>query len=337
VSNLEQAPVERAVCDGPAPDDTPRAEVLDPREVPLGGPRAMPVLRSLPNRDRRMVGAWCFADTYGPTDITERAGMRVPPHPHIGLQTVSWLVEGQVRHHDSLGNAQVVRPGELNLMTAGRGIAHSEESPPDATPILHGVQLWVALPESDRNGAPAFAHHADLPRLSAPGGTTTVLMGRVGDAVSPARAYTPLMGAEVALTGAEGVRLPLDTAYEHAVLALDAPLAVRGHRITAGTMLYLGRGGRELEITAESPAHALVIGGEPFEEPLVMWWNLVGRTHEEIVAARADWEADRVAADPASRFGVVHGYDGAPLPAPALPNAHLRARPRYRPHPGRPG
>ena len=333
---MERVAVERTVCDGPAGGSAgPAEEVLEPREVPLGGPRAMPVLRSLPNRDRRMVGAWCFADAYGPTDVRQRAGMRVPPHPHIGLQTVSWLVGGEVLHNDSLGNRQLVRPGELNLMTAGRGIAHSEESPADRSPVLHGVQLWVALPDGDRRTAPAFAHHADLPRLDVPGGAITVLMGRVGDAVSPARAYTPLMGAQVTLAepGDDGVHVPLDPAYEHAVLAMDAPLTVHGRSISAGTMLYLGLGRSDVRIAAASAGHALVIGGVPFEEPLVMWWNLVGRTHEEIVEARDGWEADRVAADPASRFGVVHGYDGPPLPAPALPNAHLRPRPRYRERP----
>ena len=324
MSNLEREPAERTVCDGPvATAAAPAAEVLEPREVPLGGPRAMPVRRSLPNRYRRMVGAWCFADAYGPTDLTAREGMRVPPHPHIGLQTVSWLVRGEILHRDSLGNEQYVRPGELNLMTAGRGIAHSEETPQEHTPILHGAQLWVALPDAHRDGPPGFAHHADLPRLPVPGGEVTVLLGRVGDAESPARAYTPIMGAEVALTDA--VRMPLDPAYEHAVLALDAPLTVGGATVTSGAMLYLGRDRAGVRI--DGPGRALVIGGEPFEEPLVMWWNLVARTHEEIVEARTAWEDD-----PGSRFGEVHGYNGARLHAPTLPNAELKARPRYRPH-----
>lgn len=316
------------MCDGPVGVTTePAAEPLEPREVPLGGPRAMLVRRSLPNRYRRMVGAWCFADAYGPADLTTRPGMRVPPHPHIGLQTVSWLVRGEILHRDSLGNEQYVRPGELNLMTAGRGIAHSEETPADHTPILHGVQLWVALPDAHRDGPAGFAHHADLPRLPLPGGEATVLMGKVGDAESPARAYTPLVGAEIALREADGVRMPLDPAYEHAVLALDAPLTVAGETISAGAMLYLGRDRTEVHVRSASPGHALLIGGEPFEEPLVMWWNLVARTHEEIVAARTAWEDA-----PGSRYGEVHGYDGARLHAPALPNAQLRARPRYRPH-----
>lgn len=328
VSNLEREPAERTVCDGPAGVITePAAEALEPREVPLGGPRAMLVRRSLPNRSRRMVGAWCFADAYGPADLSTRPGMRVPPHPHIGLQTVSWLVQGEILHRDSLGNEQYVRPGELNLMTAGRGIAHSEETPADHTPILHGAQLWVALPDTNREGPADFAHHADLPRVTLPGGEVTVLMGRVGDAESPARAFTPLVGAEIALREAGGVRMPLDPAYEHAVLALDAPLTVAGETITAGAMLYLGRDRTEVHVRSAAPGHALLIGGEPFEEPLVMWWNLVARTHEEIVVARTTWEDA-----PDSRYGTVAGYDGARLRAPALPNARLRARPRYRPH-----
>lgn len=332
VSNLEREPAE-TVCDGPvAVAAEPAVELLEPREVPLGGPRAMRVRRSLPNRYRRMVGAWCFADAYGPTDLTDSEGMRVPPHPHIGLQTVSWFVQGEVLHHDSLGNRQYVRPGELNLMTAGHGIAHSEETPEEHTPILHGVQLWVALPDAHRNGPPGFAHHADLPRVPVPGGEITVIMGAVGDAVSPARAYTPLVGAQVALHDPDGVRVPLDPAYEHAVLALDAPLTVENRKVTAGSMLYLGRGRADVRISSGSPGHALLIGGEPFEEPLVMWWNLVGRTHEEIAEARTTWEESRTTDTPGARFGPVPGYDGPPLPAPALPNAQLKARPRYRPH-----
>nr|WP_180217917.1 pirin family protein [Streptomyces albus] len=305
--------------------------MLEAREVPLGGPRAMLVGRSLPNRDRRMVGAWCFADSYGPADIAGRPGMQVPPHPHTGLQTVSWLLEGEVWHQDSLGSRQMVRPGELNLMTAGAGIAHSEQSPPDHSGSLHGVQLWIALPERDRGGPAHFDHHTGLPAFSEAAGSVTVLMGGLAGAVSPARAYTPLVGAEIALGAYGRMTLPLEPEFEHAVLALADPVRVEGHTVTTGAMLYLGRGRREVRLEAGPATRALLIGGVPFEDPLVMWWNFVARTHEEIVEARTAWEAEREArGGAAARFGAVTGYTGPALPAPALPTTPLRARPRYR-------
>ncbi|WP_111602948.1 pirin family protein [Streptomyces sp. Amel2xB2] len=331
MSNVETQPVERTVCDGPPPvPGEPDTELLEPREVPLGGPRGMLVRRSLPHRDRRMVGAWCFADSYGPEHIAGEAGMQVPPHPHTGLQTVSWLLEGEVLHQDSLGSRRTVRPGELNLMTAGAGIAHSEQSPPGHPDVLHGVQLWVALPERDRDGPAHFEHHAGLPAVREAAGTVTVLMGELAGAVSPARACTPLVGAEVALNGTGPLRLPLEPGFEHAVLALSGAPAADGHPVPPGAMLHLGRGRRELTLSAEEPARLMLLGGVPFDEPLVMWWNFVARSHEEIVEARAAWEAEREGDGDGGRFGAVTGYEGPALPAPQLPGVELRARPRYR-------
>lgn len=350
VSNVERRPSERTVCDGPpaggvtgtgaasgtaggAPAAEPDAgllEPLEPRAVPLGGPRGMRVLRSLPNRDRRMVGAWCFADAYGPERIAGEAGMQVPPHPHTGLQTVSWLLDGEVLHQDSLGSRRTVRPGELNLMTAGAGIAHSEQSPPDHSDVLHGVQLWIAQPERDRYGPAHFEHHTGLPACAEAAGTVTVLMGELAGAASPARTYTPLVGAEIALSGQGRLRLPLEPGFEHAVLALSGGLAVDGRPVAPGAMLYAGRGRREIALSAGEPARAMLLGGVPFEEHLVMWWNFVARTHEEIAEARTAWEAGRELAGGGTRFGSVAGYRGPALPAPPLPNARLRARPRYR-------
>ncbi|WP_121188429.1 pirin family protein [Nocardiopsis sp. Huas11] len=332
MSNLEDHPTERRVCTaGPGDADlAPGTELLHPREVPLGGPRAMTVRRALPGKNRRMVGAWCFADVYGPTDVAAQGGMQVPPHPHIGLQTVSWLVHGHVRHQDGLGSDRLVRPGQLNLMTAGHGIAHSERTPGGAPSLLHGAQLWVALPEADREGAPRFEHHADLPVWRAPGARVTVIAGEAGGHRSPARVHTPLMGAEVVLSAGARFEFPLDPAFEHGVLALDAPVHVLGHRVEAGSLLYLDPGRTGIGLHTDQDAHLLVIGGEPFAEDLVMWWNLVGRDHDEIVAARTAWEADRDAPGAAPRFAPVTGDEGPPLPAPVLPNARLRARPRHR-------
>ncbi|WP_017569042.1 pirin family protein [Nocardiopsis halotolerans] len=348
MSNLDTHPAEARVCGGRITPtdhtDTSDTELLTPREVPLGGPRAMLVRRALPGKNRRMIGAWCFADVYGPTDITAGAGMQVPPHPHIGLQTVSWLVSGAVHHLDSLGSDQRVRPGQLNLMTAGHGIAHSERTPADAPPTLHGAQLWIALPEGDREGPARFEHHADLPVLDlpgvdAPGARVTVIAGQVNDGRvhrSPARTHTPLMGAEVVLEAGSRVRLPLEESFEHGVLALDAPVHALGHRVEAGSLLYVGEGRTQVELYAEEAAHLLVIGGEPFTEDLLMWWNFVGRDHDEIVRARHSWEQDRTSphqgtTGEGARFPLVRGDSEESLPAPALPNARLRARPRHRP------
>ncbi|PDP88197.1 pirin [Glycomyces fuscus] len=341
MSNLDTHPAEERVCGGEVDPSAAAAhadtELLEPREVPLGGPRAMLVRRALPGRNRRMVGAWCFADVYGPTGVAEGPGMQVPPHPHIGLQTVSWLVRGSVHHLDGLGSDQLVRPGQLNLMTAGHGIAHSERSPVDTPPLLHGAQLWIALPEGDREGPARFEHHADLPAFDlpgagAPGAGVTVIVGEVDGHRSPARVHTPLMGAEVVLEAGARVRLPLEASFEHGVLPLDAPVRVLGHRVGAGALLYAGEGRTEVELYAEEAAHVLVIGGEPFAEDLVMWWNFVGRDHDEIVRARSAWEGEREDSGEGGtrRFAAVAADDGAALPAPELPNARLRARPRHR-------
>ncbi|MFF0768364.1 pirin family protein [Nonomuraea wenchangensis] len=304
MSNLEREPREIRCAAEPGAD----GELLEGRAVPLGGPRAMSVSRTLPGVHRRMIGAWCFLDAYGP----EVAAMRVPPHPHTGLQTVTWLLAGEVLHRDSLGSLQRVRPGQLNLMTAGRGISHSEES---AETTLHGVQLWVALPEEHRSDAPSFEHHAELPVLEGPGFTATVIMGSLGGAVSPATARTPLTCAEIAVDGTGEV--PLDPGFEHGLLLLDGE--VEG--LERGPLAYLppGRGGLRLS----GRGRVLLVGGAPFDEEIVMWWNFVGRSHDEIAAFRKEWAEGE-------GFGVVEGFDGPPLPAPVLPGIRLKPRGRVR-------
>ncbi len=351
-----------------------RWDLFEGAPVALGGPRGMQVVRTLPNKHRRMVGAWCFLDAYGPHDLAGTPGMRVGPHPHIGLQTVTWLVRGEVLHRDSLGSLQEIRPGQLNLMTAGRGISHSEETPAEHSPVLEGVQLWVALPDSDRHTAPTFAHHDDLPVLTDGGLTATVLMGELAGVTSPARAYTPLLGAELTLTPGTVTEIPLRPDFEHAVLLLEGTATVAGTPVSAGPLLYLGEGRRTLRLeaparpssgppassrspagtgswsparpTSEPPAGSasgssadsrpgsappvrlMLLGGEPFDERLTMWWNYVARDHDEIVEARRAWED--AATSPSTRFGEVHGYPGSRIPAPPMPITRLVARPRAR-------
>jgi redox-sensitive bicupin YhaK (pirin superfamily) len=317
MSNLTTEPSQRE-----APDAGPVHELLPGRRTEFG-PRGMVVSRTLPNRDRRMVGAWCFTDHFGAADVADGPGMHVPPHPHTGLQTVTWLLSGEVLHRDSLGTAQTIRPGQLNLMTAGHGIAHAEESQPQCSPPLHGVQLWVALPAADRSTRPRFEHHAALPQLQDGGVGVTVLAGELAGLRSPATTFSPLVGAQVTLDAGTTAQLPLEPGFEYAVLVLSGSAEVDGVPVEAGPMLYLGRRRGGLTVHGEVAATVLLLGGEPFTERLVMWWNLIGADHDAVVAAREDWMAGR-------RFGVVPGFDGDPVPAPVMPTTPLRPRGRVR-------
>jgi redox-sensitive bicupin YhaK (pirin superfamily) len=302
----------------------PAGELLADRDVSLG-PRGELVSRTLPHRDRRMVGAWCFLDHFGPRDVATGPGMVVPPHPHTGLQTVTWLVAGAVLHRDSLGNQQTIRPGQLNLMTAGRGIAHSEESRSAGAPVLHGVQLWVALPDAVRWDGPAFQHLAELPVLTDGALQVAVLLGELAGHTSPARAYSPLVGAQATFAGPAATTLPVRADFEYAALALSGEVAVAGVPLPPGPLLYLGSGRSDLALRAQRPARLLLIGGLPFEERIVMWWNFVGRSHDEIAGFRADWEAGWEAE---GGFGAVPDYPGGRLPAPPLPATPLKPRGR---------
>lgn len=281
------------------------------------------VRRLLPLRLRRSVGAWCFADHYGPLDTDGTAGMNVPPHPHIGLQTVTWLLAGNVLHRDSLGTEQLIRPGQLNLMTSGRGIAHAEESMPGAEPgapgpVLHGVQLWVALPDVSRHVAPAFEHHASLPVTATGGFTITVFAGELAGASSPATTYSPLVGAELsaAAGGHANALLPLRPDFEHAIFVASGLADAGGVLLEPGQLLYLPAGRSEVSLAARGGARLIVLGGVPLGEPLLMWWNFVARTPAEIAAATARWRD--------GEFGAVGGYQGEPLRAPPLDAARLR-------------
>ncbi|MDH6131203.1 redox-sensitive bicupin YhaK (pirin superfamily) [Kitasatospora sp. MAA4] len=319
MSNLDLKPV-TALCGGDA-STGPVRELMTGRSVRLG--ESTQVRRLLPNLPRRMVGAWCFVDHYGPDDIADEPGMQVPPHPHLGLQTVSWLHEGEVLHRDSLGSLQTVRPRELGLMTSGRAISHSEESPRSHARFLHGAQLWVALPDAHRRTAPAFEHHADLPVVTAPGLHGTVILGELDGAASPGTTFTPLVGVDLTLTERTAAALPLDPGFEYAVLAMTGSVDVDGVRVEPGSILYLGCGRRELPLLARTDSSVLLLGGEPFEEEILMWWNFLGRTDEDIRQAREDWMTG-------TRFGEVHGYDGARLAAPEVPQLPMKPRGRAR-------
>ena len=309
-------------------------EVLTPRDVPLGGLRAMTVRRTLPQRQRSLIGAWCFVDHYGPDEVSASGGMLVPPHPHTGLQTVSWLFTGEIEHRDSTGVHAMVRPGEVNLMTAGRGISHSEVSPPSTT-TLHGAQLWVALPDSDRFVGPGFDHHAPAP-VTGPGYEARVFLGSLLGETSPVPTYTPLLGVEILLDRGTSVVLDVDPTFEHGVLVDAGVVSVGGVEAKPSDLAYVPPGGSTLALTAyDEPVRLLLLGGPPFGEAIVMWWNIVARSHEEVVTWRAEWQ-DQITRDGTvvrdsqeladGRFGVVPDDHLAPIPAPPLPNARLKER-----------
>ena len=259
-------------------------EVMDARVAEVG---AMPVRRALPQRRRRTVGPWCFFDHAGPVDAAA-GGAGIGPHPHIGLQTVTWVLAGELLHRDSLGSEQPIRPGELNLMTAGHGIVHAEEHP--ARGVVHLAQLWVAQPQSTRDGPPAFEHHAELPRLDLGGGSTaTVLVGQLGEGRSPARRDTDHVGVDLELRSA--VTLPAQPAYEYALVPLDGPLEADGRTVEPGHLVYLGPGRDELRLRADGAARAVLVGGVPFGEPILMWWNYVARSREELSEAHQAWSS----------------------------------------------
>lgn len=319
MSNTDTAPAEVTCA------NSEFTGVLHPREVPLGGPRALLVRRTLPQRDRSMIGAWCFADHYGPHDVRAAGkGMDVPPHPHTGLQTVSWLFEGLIEHRDSAGVHALVRPGELNLMTAGAGICHSEVSTPDTT-VLHGVQLWVALPDTARDTGRDFAHYTPAPR-TVDGATLRVFLGELAHSVSPVHTFTPLLGAQIDLDPDAELTLDVDPGFEHGVLLDQGAIEVCGTTLAIADLGYQAPGRSQLQLAnrGNGPARAILLGGPPFPEELVMWWNFVGRSHDDIATYRELWQAND------ARFGDVQGYVGniARLPAPPLPNGRLKPRPR---------
>jgi redox-sensitive bicupin YhaK (pirin superfamily) len=294
-------------------------ELTEARNARVGD---MTVRRLLPLRLRRSVGAWCFIDHYGPMDVDGVTGMRVPPHPHIGLQTVTWLLAGNVLHRDSLGSEQLITPGQLNLMTSGRGIAHAEESPAEHDPTLHGVQLWVALPDASRHTEPAFEHHGTLPEVGLGAFRITVLVGDLAgaSASSPATTFSPIVGAQLSAAGQPAsCLLPLRPDYEHVIFVAAGEAGVDGVRLRPGQLLYIPTGRHETAVAARADSALILLGGVPLGESLLMWWNFVARTPEEIAAATAAWRA--------GEFGSVGGYQGDPLPAPPLDAARLR-RPR---------
>ena len=322
MSNREKNP-ELVEC--PADDHHQPSEVqlLPPKDVPLGGEDAMRVRRTLPSLRRSFVGAWCFVDHYGPE---EGICMDVAPHPHTSLQTVSWLFEGEIEHRDSGGVHTMVKPGEVNLMTSGYGIAHSEVSTPKRD-LLHGVQLWVVLPEEKKDLSREFQHHVpDV--VEEDGMRARVMIGSLAGASSPIHTETPLMGAEIILQPGATWETAVDPGFEHGVLVDTGHVDFDGVRLDNSVLGVRDPGLDHLRLTnpTGAPARIMLLGGEPFHEGIVMWWNFIGRSHDDIVRLREEWNEHHQ-----DRFGRVMGYKGSTswLKAPELPKG-INLKRRFR-------
>jgi len=284
---------------------------IEASTVELGG--GMRVHRALPTARRRMIGAWCFLDHFGPADVSG-SGMRIGPHPHIGLQTVTWLLSGELLHRDSLGTVQPIEPGAVNLMTAGRGISHSEESPQPRSPQIHGVQFWIALPDSARQMAPAFEHHPQVPQLRVSGLQLRVIAGELLGERSPATVHTPLVGASIEAASGTTATLPLKPEFEHGVIVTRGEAQVAGIPLSPGALVYLPAGRSDATVvTGADDAGLVLVGGEPFPEQILMWWNFVARTKDELTRASRDWNSSK------DYLGEVRGTDIARLVAPLPP------------------
>ena len=285
------------------------AIALTAREAMLG--EGMKIRRLLPHRQQRMIGAWCFFDHAGPADVSQGRGVRVGPHPHTGLQTFSWMIEGEILHRDSLGVKQLLTQGQVNLMTAGRGISHSEESPEQRSPQLQLAQFWIALPDDKRFIEPAFEHYPELPKIPFEQAEVTLLVGEMLGQISPVKVHTPLLGADITSQAATTIELPLNPHFEYGVAVLTGSATVADHRLQPGTLLYLGKGRSSVVLNINQASQIILIGGEPFAEEIMLYWNFVARNKAEVVEQIRLWNETE-------HFGKVVGYDGESLTAPDL-------------------
>lgn len=285
-----------------------------PRNVKLTTRSGTEVRRTIPSKELRTIGAWCFVDHFGP--ISGQDAMKVASHPHTGLQTATWLFEGSVEHNDSVGSRQVIRPGELNLMTAGSGISHSELSV--SAGKLSGIQLWIALPDEFRHMSPNFQNHSDLPKFEIDTCQFRLFVGELFEHKSSAKVFSPLLGVEISVPAGGKATVPLDPKFEYGILLTAGDVEINEVPTAFGELRYLHPGASSLEISSSTGACVILLGGEPFTEEIVMWWNFIARSHSEIEILRNDWQLG------SARFGNVLDSIGERIPAPPLPNVKLK-------------
>jgi hypothetical protein len=305
-------------ADDPRPGDPFTCDAIDtvivPRARDLG---SFEVRRALPSAKRQMIGPFIFFDQMGPSEFLLGAGMDVRPHPHIGLSTVTYLFDGEIMHRDSLGTALPIRPGELNWMTAGRGITHSERTAPELRATgsrLFGIQSWVALSAKDEENEPGFAHYdADgMPVITGEGKDVRVIAGTVLGATSPVRTSSAMFYADCQLDA--GASLPLDPDYdERAIYTVSGTIAVGEDSFGPGQLLVF-RPGDRITVRAVESARFLMLGGDPMDGPRHIWWNFVSSRRDRIDQAKADWRAGRFDSVPGE-----HEFIPLPEPEPATP------------------
>ncbi len=280
------------------------------------------IRRLLPHRQRRMIGAWCFLDHAGPVQFAKGKGLHIGAHPHIGLQTFTWMLKGEIIHRDSLGNEQAIRQGQVNLMTAGNGISHTEDSHYEGD-SLHTAQLWIALPDSHRHCPPRFEHYPDLPTIAVGNDQLTLLVGDYEGVQSPVMVHTPLFGADLYSPDGGNFRLTLNPSFEYGLMILEGDTQLEHSALTGGTLYYQPPGIESLSLIMQPGSRALLLGGEPFQEAIVLWWNFVARSQEELQGAVDDWNSNNEA-----RFGhMLSGSPSAKLKAPTLENVLLKTSP----------
>lgn len=271
-----------------------------------------PIKRAIPQRELRNVGHWIFLDHAGPTKFSEGENVDIGAHPHIGLQTFTWMLEGEMIHNDSLDSHQIIRPYQINLMTGGKGIVHTELSHPDSH-ALHLAQLWIALPKNKENIEPDFKHYPTIPFIDHKDHEIYVLVGEFNNQISPVEMHSPLSAIDIKAKEDTTIVIPLNSAFEYGLLPLEGEVNLENNELNDNALAFISAGTESITITLKKESRILLIGGEPVDRPPLMWWNFVAWEQETIEEALKDWE------NHSDRFPPV-SYEGhsAPLVAPEL-------------------
>ncbi|UOO80838.1 pirin family protein [Uruburuella testudinis] len=268
---------------------------LTAKTADVGG---IPVARVLPQAKKRTIGAWCFLDHAGPSIFAEgEPGLQVGSHPHTHLQTFTWMLAGEVLHQDSLGNKILIRSKQVNLMTAGTGICHTEQTPPESRK-LHAVQLWIALPKN-QTIAPAFQHYPKLPEWQDSGADYILTTGSFDGRTAPTLQYSPIVGVDIRYRNGGSHYHPLNPDFEYGILVIQGRLNIGNESFGPNDLAYLPTGTNDIGLAAEADTHIMLIGGKPLDFEPVIWWNFVAAERAEIERATAEWNAH------SKRFGSI--------------------------------